>query len=84
MTLAKTDLRIARGYVDALADPKLRPIFEQICAEHELTLEQVQLLTDGSGLLSNYPLLQYRLTEIPAEPSEAVGLLPQPRRQAHQ
>jgi len=61
MTLAKTDLRIARGYVDALTDPQLHPIFEQICAEHALTLEQVQLLTDGSGLLSNYPLLQRTL-----------------------
>ncbi len=57
MTLAKTDLRIARGYVDALADASLHPIFDQICEEHERTLEQVQLLTGGSGLLANYPLL---------------------------
>jgi phosphoenolpyruvate carboxylase len=57
MTLAKTDLRIARGYVDALVDESLHPIFDQICQEHERTLEQVQLLTGGSGLLANYPLL---------------------------
>ena len=61
MTLAKTDLRIARGYVDALTDPALHPMFDQICEEHERTLEQVQLLTGGSGLLSNYPLLQRTL-----------------------
>jgi phosphoenolpyruvate carboxylase len=61
MTLAKTDLRIARGYVDALTDAKLHPIFDQICEEHARTLEQVQLLTDGSGLLSRHPLLQRTL-----------------------
>jgi phosphoenolpyruvate carboxylase len=61
MTLAKTDLRIARLYVDALTDPALHPIFEQICAEHERTLEQVRALTAGSGLLANYPLLRQTL-----------------------
>jgi phosphoenolpyruvate carboxylase len=61
MTLAKTDLRIARGYVDALTDPKLHPIFDQICEEHARTLEQVQLLIGGSGLLSRHPLLQRTL-----------------------
>ncbi len=45
MTLAKTDLRIARAYVDALTEPSLHAIFEQIAEEHERTLEQVQLLT---------------------------------------
>jgi phosphoenolpyruvate carboxylase len=61
MTLAKTDLRIARLYVDALTDPALHPIFEQICAEHERTLEQVRALTAASGLLANYPLLRQTL-----------------------
>ena len=61
MTLAKTDLRIARLYVDALTDPALHPIFEQICAEHERTLDQVRALTAGSGLLANYPLLRQTL-----------------------
>jgi phosphoenolpyruvate carboxylase len=61
MTLAKTDLRIARGYVDALTEPKLHHIFDQICEEHERTLEQVQLLIGGSGLLSRHPLLQRTL-----------------------
>jgi phosphoenolpyruvate carboxylase len=61
MTLAKTDLRIARLYVEALTDPALHPIFEQICAEHERTLEQVRALTAGSGLLANYPLLRRTL-----------------------
>jgi phosphoenolpyruvate carboxylase len=62
MTLAKTDLRIARRYVTTLTDPAVHPIFDQICEEHTLTLEQVQLLTNGSGLLSNYPLLQRTLS----------------------
>jgi phosphoenolpyruvate carboxylase len=61
MTLAKTDLRIAGGYVNALTDPSLHPIFDRICTEHQRTLEQVQLLTAGSGLLSNYPLLRRTL-----------------------
>ena len=61
MTLAKTDLRIARLYVDALTDPALHPVFDQICAEHERTLEQVRALTAGSGLLANYPLLRRTL-----------------------
>jgi phosphoenolpyruvate carboxylase len=62
MTLAKTDLRIARRYVEALTEPGLHPIFDQICAEHERTLEQVRALTAGSGLLANYPLLRRTLT----------------------
>ncbi|HEX4430566.1 MAG TPA: phosphoenolpyruvate carboxylase [Frankiaceae bacterium] len=61
MTLAKTDLRIARLYVDALTDPALHPIFEQICDEHQRTLDQVRALTAGSGLLANYPLLRQTL-----------------------
>jgi phosphoenolpyruvate carboxylase len=61
MTLAKTDLRIARLYVEALTEPGLHPVFEQICAEHERTLEQVRALTAGSGLLANYPLLRRTL-----------------------
>ncbi len=61
MTLAKTDLRIASAYVQALTDPALHPSFEQIRAEHERTMEQVRLLTGGSGLLSNYPLLRRTL-----------------------
>jgi phosphoenolpyruvate carboxylase len=61
MTLAKTDLRIARLYVDALTDKAQHPLFEQICAEHERTLDQVRALTAGSGLLANYPLLRRTL-----------------------
>ncbi len=61
MTLAKTDLRIARLYVEALTEPGLHAVFDQICAEHERTLEQVRSLTAGSGLLANYPLLRRTL-----------------------
>ena len=41
MTLAKTDLRIARRYVDALVDPSLQPIFDRIVDEHERTRREV-------------------------------------------
>jgi phosphoenolpyruvate carboxylase len=61
MTLAKTDLRIAGRYVDVLTEPGERAVFALIRAEHALTLEQVRRLTAGSGLLSNYPLLQRTL-----------------------
>jgi phosphoenolpyruvate carboxylase len=61
MTLAKTDLRIARFYVDALVDPALHPIFEQIVAEHELTLREVLRLTGSTTLLARHPVLRNTL-----------------------
>ena len=61
MTLAKTDLRMAGRYVDALVDPALHPIFERIVAEHERPLEQVRLLMGGLGPAPDFPLLRRTL-----------------------
>nr|WP_196792004.1 phosphoenolpyruvate carboxylase [Motilibacter deserti] len=57
MTLAKTDLRIARHYVETLVDPALRPIFERIVEEHDRTVEQVLRVTGETQLLGKSPSL---------------------------
>jgi phosphoenolpyruvate carboxylase len=57
MTIAKTDLDIARGYVDNLVDPKLHGIFDQIKAEFELTVSELLALTNKSEILGNQPIL---------------------------
>jgi phosphoenolpyruvate carboxylase len=61
MTLAKTDLRIARSYVSALVDPALQPLFEMITAEHDRTLSQVLALTGQNIPLAGYPQLRRTL-----------------------
>jgi phosphoenolpyruvate carboxylase len=58
MTLAKTDLRIAGIYVAELVDPSLHPIFDDIVAEHALTLREVLRLTGSSTLLARHPVLR--------------------------
>ncbi|HEY1485543.1 MAG TPA: phosphoenolpyruvate carboxylase, partial [Micromonosporaceae bacterium] len=45
MMLAKTDLSIAARYVDTLVPEPLRPIFETIRAEFELTCAEISALT---------------------------------------
>ena len=57
MTIAKTDLDIARRYVDNLVDPKLHRIFDQIKAEFELTVSELLALTSKSEILGNQPIL---------------------------
>ena len=57
MTIAKTDLEIARRYVDNLVDPKLHKIFDQIKAEFELTVSELLALTSKSEILGNQPIL---------------------------
>ncbi|WP_300015320.1 phosphoenolpyruvate carboxylase [Pseudonocardia sp.] len=61
MTLAKTDLRIARVYVDELVDPSLHPIFDDILAEHERTRREVLALAGSDTLLARHPVLRNTL-----------------------
>ncbi len=61
MTLVKTDLAIARHYVDRLVPEELHHFFETIVAEHDLTLDEITELT-GRPLLDDLPILQRTLT----------------------
>jgi phosphoenolpyruvate carboxylase len=60
MTLAKTDLAIARLYVERLVDPSLHHLFDVVVAEHDRTVEQLALLSGGE-LLRNVPVLKRTL-----------------------
>jgi phosphoenolpyruvate carboxylase len=56
MTLAKTDLSIARRYVDRLVPPEHRPLFERIEEEFRRTVDEVSRVTNR-GLLGSNPVL---------------------------
>jgi phosphoenolpyruvate carboxylase len=57
MTMAKTDLTMARGYVEALAPAELHHFLETIEAEFELTRREILLLTSKESLLGDQQLL---------------------------
>lgn len=57
MTLVKTDLEIARRYVETLVEPPHRRIHHSVSAEYERTVEEVLRLNGQDQLLAANPLL---------------------------
>lgn len=57
MTIAKTDLVMARKYVGALVDPSLHHFLEKIEQEFELTVNEILLLTGKSEILGDQKIL---------------------------
>ena len=60
MTLVKTDLAIARHYVNRLVTPELHHFFDTIAEEHDLTVAHIAKLA-GGGLLDDLPVLKRTL-----------------------
>ncbi|HEY3504048.1 MAG TPA: phosphoenolpyruvate carboxylase [Actinocatenispora sp.] len=61
MMLAKTDLSIARRYVEALVPDDLRGLFDQIETEYARTVAEVLAITGEARLLDAQPVLQRTL-----------------------
>ena len=61
MTLMKTDLDVARGYVDALVPAEVRGPFDLVMAEHARTVEHVLAITGEDRLLGAMPGLRRTL-----------------------
>jgi phosphoenolpyruvate carboxylase len=61
MTLAKTDMDIARMYVQALVGHNQQAIFHEIAVEHDRTVSEVLKLTGETSLIAARPLLQRTL-----------------------
>ncbi|MDN5932933.1 MAG: phosphoenolpyruvate carboxylase, partial [Pseudonocardia sp.] len=61
MTLAKTDLRIARRYVSALVEPEYQGTLDVIEREYEHTVREVLRCTGAPELLAGRPVLQRTL-----------------------
>jgi phosphoenolpyruvate carboxylase len=57
MTIAKTDLVMARKYVSALVDPSLHHFLETIQAEFDLTVKEILLLTGKTEILGDQEIL---------------------------
>ncbi len=60
MTLVKTDLAIARHYVNRLVAPELHHFFDTIAEEHDLTVAHIAKLA-GGDLLNDLPVLKRTL-----------------------
>ncbi len=61
MVLRKTDLDIARRYVERLVDPSLHYLFDIIVDEHHRTIAQILTLTGQRSLLERRPQLRRTL-----------------------
>jgi phosphoenolpyruvate carboxylase len=61
MTLMKTDLEVASGYVDTLVPADVREPFELVRAEHALTVHHVLAITGEDRLLGAMPGLRRTL-----------------------
>ena len=61
MTLAKTDLAIARRYVEKLVPAELHHFLGNIEAEFALTVAEINLLTKKKSLLEDQPILSRTL-----------------------
>jgi phosphoenolpyruvate carboxylase len=57
MTLAKTDLSLARRYVDALVPEELHHFLDTIQDEFDLTVAEILLLTKKSAILGDQSIL---------------------------
>ena len=57
MTLAKTDLDMARRYVEALVPRELHHFLDVIAAEFKLTCEEILKVTKKDSLLGDQPIL---------------------------
>ena len=57
MTMAKTDLKMAANYVQALVPSNLHHFFDDIKSEFELTSKEINWLRGNDNLLGDQPLL---------------------------